>query len=495
MKKKYSLFLILVSAFFFQASAQTVFWTENFNNGCSSLCTSYTGVNGAWTFQNNGPAMACGGSTTPNLWYISCAENGFPAGTCGNACSTNNATLHVGNDPNSPSAALFCPTGDCGAAYDAGGYCALLSTPPSTVTDIMAQSPAINCSGRTSITISFNYLEFGQGTIDDATLWYYDGSSWSQIDPLAKTVCCGGNCNGNRQGQWTAFSMLLPTSANNNSNVKIGFRWVNDDDGTGTDPSFAVDDVKLSVPASNLPNAIFSTSDSIFCEEPTHCINFTDHSTGNPSSWQWYFPGGSPDTSSMQNPDSICYPNAGTYSVTLIVTNSNGSDTLTISPKITVGNFPMQPTITLNGGDTLISSHAFSYQWFYNGSLIPGATDSIYIAHNSGFYSVQITDSIGCSSISTFFGIGTSINDLINESGIIIYPNPVKDEFTISCSQSINITSIEVFNVLGDKILTKIIEIYGFKELAKVDFSKQSAGVYFVQIKDGTKIYRTMIVK
>jgi len=38
----------------------------------------------------------------------------------------------------------------------------------------------------------------------------------------------------------------LPASANNNPNVKIGFRWINNDDGDATDPSFAVDDIVLS---------------------------------------------------------------------------------------------------------------------------------------------------------------------------------------------------------------------------------------------------------
>ena len=35
------------------------------------------------------------------------------------------------------------------------------------------------------------------------------------------------------QGQWTAFSILLPVSANNNPSVKIGFNWINNDDNIG----------------------------------------------------------------------------------------------------------------------------------------------------------------------------------------------------------------------------------------------------------------------
>lgn len=132
------------------------------------------------------------------------------AGGCGVANNGNN-TMHVSS--------VFNPTG--GAAYDAGGLCGLLYCPQTR----MAQSPVINCTGKSNISISFNYIEFGDGTIDNATLWYYDGAAWAQITDMPKTACCGGACNGFRQGKWTAFSMVLPASANNNANVRIGLKW------------------------------------------------------------------------------------------------------------------------------------------------------------------------------------------------------------------------------------------------------------------------------
>jgi hypothetical protein len=223
-----------------------IFWTESFNSGCTSLCqaNTYSGPNGAWTITDLGPATQCGAPVTANTWYVSCAESGTGPGSCGTTCG-GTGTLHVGNISSSPSAPFFCPTGDCGASYDAGGYCGLLGSTPSTATDKRAESPAINCTGQSGISVSFNYMEFGDGTNDNATLWYYDGSAWSQIDDMPKTACCGGTCNGSLQGKFTARTVALPASANNNANIKIAFRWVNDDDGTGTDPSFAVDDVTL----------------------------------------------------------------------------------------------------------------------------------------------------------------------------------------------------------------------------------------------------------
>jgi|GEM_PF-1171804 len=338
MKKIYTICIGLVLAL--NAHAQTIFWIEEFNNGCSSLCTSYSGPNGAWTFASNGPATACGAATTPNIWYISCAENGNAAGACGTGCG-NNATLHVGNDPNSPSAGVFCPTGDCGAAYDAGGYCDILATPPSTVTDILATSPAIDCSGRSTITLSFNYIERGQGVNDNATVMYFDGTSWSLLADMAKTPnTCGGG-----QGKWTAYNVALPVSADNNPNVAIAFHWENDDDGTGNDPSFAVDSVRLSVPGGGAaPVAGFTQGNTAGCD--SLCVTFTDGSTGA-TSWSWSFPGGTPSSSTQASPV-VCYNSPGTYDVTQIVTNAFGTDTLLKPALVTITPTPVPDFTSTN---------------------------------------------------------------------------------------------------------------------------------------------------
>ncbi|MCB9232516.1 MAG: T9SS type A sorting domain-containing protein [Bacteroidia bacterium] len=55
--------------------------------------------------------------------------------------------------------------------------------------------------------------------------------------------------------------------------------------------------------------------------------DFTDNSTGSPSSWAWDFGDGS-GTSTQQNP-TYTYSSEGTYTVTLVVTNACGSNTST----------------------------------------------------------------------------------------------------------------------------------------------------------------------
>jgi len=213
-----------------------VFWTEAFENSNTSgaLAAGSNTGNGPWTVTDASPALdLCGFPLVPNIWYVSCAENGQASGVCGAGCGSDES-LHVGSGT----------LGDMGASYDAGGWCAygLGGWGNGTTTDKRVESPTINCVGKSTITINFNYIENGQLAVDNATLWYFNGAIWAQLINLAKTTLCGG------QGMWTAYTQLLPASANNNPNVKIGFRWVNDDDGAGTDPSFAVDDIMLSTP-------------------------------------------------------------------------------------------------------------------------------------------------------------------------------------------------------------------------------------------------------
>lgn len=55
-------------------------------------------------------------------------------------------------------------------------------------------------------------------------------------------------------------------------------------------------------------------------------VSFTDQSLLSPTSWSWSFPGGTPTSSTAQNP-TVTYSTPGTYSVTLIASNGFGTGT------------------------------------------------------------------------------------------------------------------------------------------------------------------------
>lgn len=71
------------------------------------------------------------------------------------------------------------------------------------------------------------------------------------------------------------------------------------------------------------PVANFSASATTIYEGQS--VTFTDLSTNDPDSWDWVFEGGTPATSTLQNP-TVTYYTAGQYEVTLWATNAYGTD-------------------------------------------------------------------------------------------------------------------------------------------------------------------------
>ena len=196
----------------------------------------------------------------------------------------------------------------------------------------------------------------------------------------------------------------------------------------------------------------FNASDKTICEK--FCINFFDSSPNNPTSWQWIFPGGAPSSSTDQNPANICYDVPGVYDVTLITTNANGTDTLTLHNYITVYPTPPFPTIT-QVGYTLTSSPANSYQWQFNSVDIPGATNQSYTILQTGYYTVIVGDSNGCKNSFTIYVLISGVDD-VDDAGISIYPNPSSGSFMVEWLNGFmaDEVSIDVVNTLGQKVFS-----------------------------------------
>ncbi|MFW9769954.1 MAG: PKD domain-containing protein, partial [Candidatus Thorarchaeota archaeon] len=102
-----------------------------------------------------------------------------------------------------------------------------------------------------------------------------------------------------------------------------------DNYGIATD-GFGFDDISLTSTAAP-PLADFSGTPT--SGDAPLLVNFTDLSSGSPTSWSWDF--GDGGTSTVQNP-SYTYDTAGVYTVSLTVTNAYGSDNETKVDFITV---------------------------------------------------------------------------------------------------------------------------------------------------------------
>jgi len=173
-----------------------------------------------------------------------------------------------------------------------------------------------------------------------------------------------------------------------------------------------IDNININgVPAQDPPIPNFSTDNSTICEGGT--VTFTDQSTANITSWNWSFPGGTPSTSTAQNP-TVTYPTSGTYDVTLEVTNSFGTETITMTNEITVNSLPTvsvtSPTSAICAGDNvqLTASGANTYTW--NNGLGSGSVKTVSPTTTTT-YEVTGSNGAGCNDVQSIT--------------ITVEPNPV----------------------------------------------------------------------
>ena len=222
---------------------------------------------------------------------------------------------------------------------------------------------------------------------------------------------------------------------------------------------------------------------------PGSCIDFTSTSL-HATSYLWTFTGASITNSTDENPQNICYNTPGHYDVTLIASNSMGSDTITLLNYITVYPFP-PPQGILQNGDTLFSNQgAVSYQWFLNNVLINGATNYYYVAMQSGNYNVVCTDANGCEVEAVLNNVIASTPLLTKaDAGLIrAVPNPTTGELILQTGK-LKIDYIDIITVTGRSILK-------FENGSNlIDVSILADGYYFIEMKSNDKLYRSSFVK
>jgi gliding motility-associated-like protein len=157
-----------------------------------------------------------------------------------------------------------------------------------------------------------------------------------------------------------------------------------------------------------VPN--FTASQTAFCS-PLGVL-FTDLTTGNPKFWNWDFGNGT--LSNVQNPV-VNYSTPGTYTVTLVVRNADGTTGITKTNYITVfpsptANFTANLTtgcvpvnIQFSDRSTSTSGSIVSWQWDFGDGGTSTAQNPSHVYNNTGFYNVTltVTSSTGCKNVIT----------------------------------------------------------------------------------------------
>lgn len=174
---------------------------------------------------------------------------------------------------------------------------------------------------------------------------------------------------------------------------------------------------------------------------------------------------------------------SGSYSVT--VTDGNGCSG-SASSSTTILVYPPTFAVISAIGDTLYSTPAVSYQWYYNGVAIPGATNQSHWAQQSGTYHVIIVDENGCSDISPLVEFSPSQEpDGINENNIyslVLYPNPGSGQFVLNAHFSKHSkVRVEITDILG-QLIRPTDEFYAEEMIRSYNLDEMANGIYFVRV-------------
>ncbi|MBO9198947.1 MULTISPECIES: PKD domain-containing protein [Niastella] len=161
----------------------------------------------------------------------------------------------------------------------------------------------------------------------------------------------------------------------------------------------------FSLPVFAQPSPDFSANTTAGCAPLG--VYFKDLTTGNPTSWNWDFGNGT--LSNVQNPG-ITFDQPGTYTVTLVVRNADGTNGITKTNYITVYPSPtaafsadhtigcIPVNIQFTDKSTSTSGGITSWQWDFGDGVTSTASNPAHTYTNTGFYNITltVTNSQGC---------------------------------------------------------------------------------------------------
>jgi hypothetical protein len=187
---------------------------------------------------------------------------------------------------------------------------------------------------------------------------------------------------------------------------------------------------------------------------------------------------------------------SGSYQVKAILGNCSQTSNYIV---ITVNPLP-SVTITQTV-DTLNSSGSFnSYQWYYNGTAIAGATNAHYNATQNGNYHLIVTDGNGCNGQSNTILFTTGIEDIQGKL-FSVSPNPFKETITITGIDGKG--TIVISDVMGkvvkslsckDATLATLSDHTSMLSLT-IDLKGCAVGVYFIKYQNDKETETIKVIK
>ena len=202
-----------------------------------------------------------------------------------------------------------------------------------------------------------------------------------------------------------------------------------------------------------------------------------------------------------------------TGSYTLKVTNtSTGCAKTATAVSVTANAIPATPVVT-RSGLTFTSNASTGNQWYKNGAIISGATATTYTATTTGCYNTNVTNALGCSTVSDTLCVASITPPSIQYPGqngsnieftgenvstlqVAVIPNPNNGAFELNIqnNEMAAEATLSIFNVMGQIVYTENMTLVEGELNKAIQLTHISNGIYFVRLQSNNRTIERKIV-
>lgn len=182
--------------------------------------------------------------------------------------------------------------------------------------------------------------------------------------------------------------------------------------------------------------------------------------------------------------DTVSWTQTGVHQLSVVASNACGQTPPRVLP-VTIIEY--LPSVTKTSDTVLTASPGLHYQWKKDGVLIPGyqgGTKQSLLVRSSGLYAVEVTNNLGCTSLSAPYShVVTAVGNPAFPGEVLVYPSVTHGKLNIRMQNSLAGTiQMKVFSAAGQvvKEFRKSKSMTSFTGYVTLD--GLATGIYFLQL-------------
>jgi len=220
-------------------------------------------------------------------------------------------------------------------------------------------------------------------------------------------------------------------------------------------------------------------------------VEITDQTTNNPISWTWQFPGGTPETSTEQNP-TVTYEQAGTYSISAEIANADGSSTFDFTDVIIVNDVPTAEFEVSELGEMITTINnsvgATSYSWDFGDGATSDDAQPEHVYTETGVYEITLSATNECGTVTSTTTVSVTVSSIAELSALgqwTISPNPSTGIINLTFAEAVDDNiQYQVKDMAGRNISNGIIPLGTQRKTLQISDS----GLYLIVLTKGDKM-------